>query len=361
MSLSRNTAEIYRLIMSLFLQRSRSALFHVPSADGGRSQLSSHFHHEQRYLQILSRRRQTWSNINSRSSRLYKYIQDQRRPILSHPWYAFCAHIPEVNSNITASLDPRPTQDALGLAHRLDTQSIHQACNIFEAKISTYDSVLLDSLINDEYRQAGTVCHSTEEYLATPHGQANAHVGLYSVNYIHNPAQIPTWWTSVEGHTNVSRPLFGLKIIDLTRIIAAPTIGRELAELGASVLRITSPNVPDVSLFNIDVGWGKWNSSLDLTQKRDRATLKALILESDVVIDGYRPGVMDKWGFGKDEILEMFQGREKGVILARENCFVSVSELFSILSHSQARIIVLHRAGMVLGRRARDGNRSVMR
>jgi crotonobetainyl-CoA:carnitine CoA-transferase CaiB-like acyl-CoA transferase len=113
----------------------------------------------------------------------------------------------------------------------------------------------------------------------------------------------------------------GLKVLDLTRIIASPTITRELAELGASVLRITSPNVPDMTALLADLGWGKWNAHLDLTCLPDRERLRALILESDVVVDGYRPGVMEKWGFGKEEILKMFEGKKRGVIYVRENCY----------------------------------------
>ena len=60
---------------------------------------------------------------------------------------------------------------------------------------------------------------------------------------------------------------------------------------------------------------------MDLTCLPDRERLRALILESDVVVDGYRPGVMAKWGFGKEDILKMFEGKKKGVVYVRENCY----------------------------------------
>jgi crotonobetainyl-CoA:carnitine CoA-transferase CaiB-like acyl-CoA transferase len=113
-----------------------------------------------------------------------------------------------------------------------------------------------------------------------------------------------------------------MKVLDLTRIIAGPAISRELAELGASVMRITAPHQPDISALHVDLNWGKWNASLDLRDEGDRDKLRALILQSDVVLDGYRPGVMEKWGFGKDDILSLFEGRERGIIYARENCYV---------------------------------------
>jgi len=218
-------------------------------------------------------------------------------------------------------MNPRICQDALNIPRGLDVSDIATAGKIYEERVSQFNSGDIEALMNDRYRQAGTTCLSTEEYKASPHGRANAHVGLYEIHHINNDRQKPSWWKPVEGLTNASRPLFGLKVIDLTRIIASPTIGRELAELGASVLRITSPNVTDMSSLNLDLGWGKWNAHLDLTKEADRLQLKTLIEESDVVIDGYRPGVMKKWGFGKEDILKMFEDKEKGIIYAHENCY----------------------------------------
>ncbi|CAA7257389.1 unnamed protein product [Cyclocybe aegerita] len=225
--------------------------------------------------------------------------------------------------HLHASLNAAPSQEALGLDNLLDTKDLthEDSCRIYEGKISHHNATDIEALINDQYRQAGTTCWSTEEYKASEHGKANANVGLFEVHHIPNPKQAPGWWTPVEGHTSAARPLFGLKVLDLTRIIAGPTIARELAELGASVLRITSPNVTDLTIMGVDLSWGKWNAYLDLKKEEDRATLRALVEESDVVVDGYRPGVMQKWGFGKDDILGMFKDKERGIIYVHENCY----------------------------------------
>ncbi|KXN81470.1 hypothetical protein AN958_04551 [Leucoagaricus sp. SymC.cos] len=84
-------------------------------------------------------------------------------------------------------------------------------------------------------------------------------------------------------------------------MVASPTITRELAELGASVLRTTSPHVTDLSSLRLDLGWGKWNARLDVRKEDDRNEVE-LIMDTDVVVDGYRPGVMKKWGFGMEEV-----------------------------------------------------------
>ncbi|KAB8345988.1 hypothetical protein FH972_023040 [Carpinus fangiana] len=86
-------------------------------------------------------------------------------------------------------------------------------------------------------------------------------------------------------------------------------------------MRVTASHLPDFDVLHPDLSWGKWNCSLDLRQEGDREKLKALIMEADVVISGYRPGVMEKWGFGPEDVLEMTKDRESGIIVARENCY----------------------------------------
>lgn len=178
----------------------------------------------------------------------------------------------------------------------------------------------LDRLENEEYRQAGTICYTSEEYFNTEHGKANAHVGLYELKEIKNPSQAPCWWTD-NSQTSPKRPLGGLKVVDLTRIIAAPAISRGLAELGASVMRITCPRLPDYSLLHQDLNWGKWNACLDFTLEDDRMKMRQLILEADVVVLGYRPGVLDKFGFDADSIIRLCEGRDRGIVVVRENCY----------------------------------------
>ncbi|KXN81474.1 Succinate--hydroxymethylglutarate CoA-transferase [Leucoagaricus sp. SymC.cos] len=224
--------------------------------------------------------------------------------------------------HVHGSMDTGPSQKALGIDRtpHLTTSSFKEACDIMETSTLQHTANELDELMNETYRQAGTICHSITEYRETPHGRANAHVGLYEIHQHTSSTQHPSWWSSIQNHSSPARPLFALKVLDITRIIAAPTITRELAELGASVLRITSPHITDMSQLQLDLGWGKWNAHLDLRKEEDRMKLKELILEADVV-DGYRPGVLQKWGFGKEDILEMVSERERGIIYAHENCY----------------------------------------
>lgn len=222
------------------------------------------------------------------------------------------------------SLNPEVSQKALGIPHyhQLEENNMKVASRMYQAKVAEYNAADIDALMNNEHKQAGTICWSTSEFKESEHGKANAHVGLYELHRFPSATQKPTWWKEIP-ETGPARPLAGLKVVDLARIIAAPVVTRELAELGASVMRVTAPHITDYTILQIDMGWGKWESQLDLRQASDRDALRDLILEADVVLDGYRPGVMDKYGFGKNDILQLFEGKDRGIIYAHENCYVS--------------------------------------
>ncbi|EEU43602.1 uncharacterized protein NECHADRAFT_45502 [Fusarium vanettenii 77-13-4] len=218
------------------------------------------------------------------------------------------------------SLNPTPTLQNVGLPAELDVGTYEDGVQIFQNAFSKLDSEKLQA-ITDETRQAGTICYTTGEYLQSKHGRANEHVGLWEIHDRPNTNQVPCWFASPNVQADPSRPLAGLKVVDLTRIIAGPSITRSLAELGASVMRCTAPHLPDVVSLQADLNWGKWNCSLDLRVQKDCEQLRRLILEADVVVQGYRPGVLDKYGFGQDDIIDMCKGRDEGVIYVRENCY----------------------------------------
>jgi hypothetical protein len=112
-----------------------------------------------------------------------------------------------------------------------------------------------------------------------------------------------------------------LKVVDLTRIVAGPSIGRSLAEMGASVMRVTGPHIADFSGLHPDLNWGKWNCHLDLRQEEDKAKFRELLLGADVVVNGYRPGVLDKYGAGWEDVFKLGKERGRGFIYVRECCF----------------------------------------
>lgn len=226
--------------------------------------------------------------------------------------------------HIHASMNPDPTLSALGLpseAPRNESDSYEMVVERFQSVLSKTDPYELDHRINEKFRQAGTIAWTTEEYLTSPHGQANAHVGLYEMHAAHT-GHAPCWWPNDNSlPSSAKRPLAGLRVLDLTRVIAAPTITRSLAEMGASVMRVTGP-VTDFGGTLPDLNWGKWNCKLDINHLDDRNRLIALIQGADVVVESYRPGVMERKGFGREAIFGMIKGRSRGgIVHVRVNCY----------------------------------------
>ena len=89
----------------------------------------------------------------------------------------------------------------------------------------------------------------------------------------------------------------GLRVLDLTRVLAGPTCTRLLADQGADVLRITAPHLPDSGFLDWDTGVGKRNAFLDLRQSADRRELWRLVETADVFCQAYRPGTIAARGF----------------------------------------------------------------
>jgi hypothetical protein len=218
-------------------------------------------------------------------------------------------------------MNPNPTLDSVGLPYEREAATQEEGWAPFMEKISQLTAEEMQHRVTDVHRQAGTICWSIEEYRASAHGRANAHVGLYEIH--HRPisaSQTAGWWRK-SPQTSAQRPLAGLKVVELGRAVAAPTIARGLAELGASVMRITAPHLADLSSVHPDLNWGKWNACLDLRRPTDCEKLRGLILDADVVIQGYRPGVLEKYGFGHEGVLEMCKDRDFGIIYVRENSY----------------------------------------
>ncbi len=88
------------------------------------------------------------------------------------------------------------------------------------------------------------------------------------------------------------RPLVGIRVLDLTRVLAGPTCARTLAEHGADVMKITAAHLPNLGYQEWDTGHGKLSAHLDLRAPGDVETLRGLVREADVFSQGYRPGTL---------------------------------------------------------------------
>ncbi len=113
-------------------------------------------------------------------------------------------------------------------------------------------------------------------------------------------------------------PLQGLRVLDLTRLLPGPVATLRLAELGADVLKIEEPGAGDAArammqnaadraagqpgVFYRIVNRGKRETRLDLKSETGRTVLRALVREADVLVESFRPGVMQRLGLGHDTL-----------------------------------------------------------
>ncbi|WEK60233.1 MAG: CoA transferase [Candidatus Microbacterium colombiense] len=114
---------------------------------------------------------------------------------------------------------------------------------------------------------------------------------------------------SIAHTTNHGRPLDGIRVLDLTRVIAGPVCARTLALLGADVLRIDPPDLPEPEWQHLDTGHGKRSALLDARSPR----LHELLASADVVVLGYRPAALTRLGIDPDQLSD----RYPGLIVAR--------------------------------------------
>lgn len=103
-------------------------------------------------------------------------------------------------------------------------------------------------------------------------------------------------------------PASGVKVLDLTRVIAGPVGTRMLAALGADVLRVDHPARPELALHAIDGVIGKASTTLDAITQSGYDVLHGLVDEADVVVTGYRPGSLRRLGLDADQVAERHPG-----------------------------------------------------
>ncbi|KAK3296090.1 CoA-transferase family III domain-containing protein [Chaetomium fimeti] len=228
--------------------------------------------------------------------------------------------------HIHGSLDADVTLQMLGLPkENPEMTDYHTIIDYIESAVKKHSAAELDAL-NVAHRQAGIQALTWPQFQATPHGKAMLDLPPLTIrpnpsdDRTTPPAPFPPPPTPSSGPQYA---LAGIKVLELCRIIAGPTIGRSLAAHGAQVIKVTSPHLPDVPFFQLDVNTGKHAVHLDLRRScpHDRAAFAALLADADVLIDGYRPGALARLGYGPAFLGELARQRGKGFVYVAEDCF----------------------------------------
>jgi hypothetical protein len=129
---------------------------------------------------------------------------------------------------------------------------------------------------------------SSTDWKTHPQGAA---VGVEPLIALTRHQAAPGAW-----HPRKERPLAGIRVLDLTRILAGPIATRFLAGYGAEVLRVDPPGWDEGAVIS-EICLGKNCARLDLERREDRARFETLLAEADLLVHGYRPGALDELGY----------------------------------------------------------------
>ncbi|KAI1175996.1 CoA-transferase family III [Nemania sp. FL0916] len=222
--------------------------------------------------------------------------------------------------HIHGSLDASKTLNMIGLpAFCPGLIDYRQCIQTIESAVKRFSVEELE-LQNQRFRQAGTVVLTLDQYRETPHGRQLHSLPPFTVQPLELTTP-PVPLVKPRGRVVQLQCLHGIRVIELCRVIAGPTIGKSLAAHGASVLKVTSSRLPDVPFFQLDVNTGKHTTSLHLKDPADRATFEDLLATADVILDGYRPSTIARLGYSPEALAVMAAKRGRGIIYVAEDCF----------------------------------------
>ncbi len=188
---------------------------------------------------------------------------------------------------------PNHREAALGvLGVEEDREAVRRA-------VAKWDALELEEAIIAA-RGAGGMVRSMAEWAQHPQAAAVASLPLMEIERIGDspPEPLP------EG----PRPLSGVRVLDLTRVLAGPTCARTLAEHGADVMKVAASHLPSNRSQEYDTGHGKLSTFLDLRDAEQMETLRGLVREADVFSQGYRPGTLAQRGLSPDELAGLRPG-----------------------------------------------------
>ena len=152
-----------------------------------------------------------------------------------------------------------------------------------------------------------TALRTAAEWQSSPHGQAVSDMPVLIDRIGDGPPEpLPP----------AARPLAGLRVLDLTRIIAGPVCTRILAAHGSEVMLVTGPHLPSIPVLVMDTGRGKRSTQLDLRTEVGRTALAGLARGADVFVQNYRPGGLASLGFGPAALAALRPGIVAGSLSA---------------------------------------------
>lgn len=235
----------------------------------------------------------------------YRVVENARHEAMirvTQPWPTrdgrwFLPHfgLPNLQERVLKVLDCELTPESVGPA------------------VAKWNAMDLEDAI-DGARACGAMVRSNAEWLDHPHGQVLKAKPIVEIIKVadSDPEPLPDL-----GGIADAQPLTGLRVLDLTRILAGPIAARTLAENGADVLMVTAEQLPQIREHVMDTSHGKRSCFLDLKTPAGVAQLKELAQTADVFSQGYRPGIMSGLGLAPEDLAQI----RPGIVCLSISCF----------------------------------------
>lgn len=226
---------------------------------------------------------------------------------------------PEVWYSFHGSMNADPVLRSVGIDPNTPIKTNEEAAAHISKHVSKLspEKLEMNNLLNGF---CGSICFTPKQWRESEMGRSLAAHPL--VNVKAQPQAVPTPPVAFPPlDPSDKRPLAGVKVVEMTRVIAGPQIGTILAAYGADVIRVNPPHLPDISIMQLTLNAGKRTIAIDLRNDADAALLASLVGDCDVFIQGFRLNKMPKYGLGLDNLLQMAGERGRGIVYVSENCY----------------------------------------
>ncbi|KAI8253087.1 Succinate--hydroxymethylglutarate CoA-transferase [Colletotrichum sp. SAR11_239] len=226
---------------------------------------------------------------------------------------------PEVWYSLHGSMNAEPVLRSIGVDPSTPAKTPEEAARLIAQHTSKLspEKIEMTNLLNGF---CGSICFTPKQWRESEMGRSLSRHPL--VNVQKQEQAIPTPPVAFPPlDPNDKRPLAGVKVVEMTRVIAGPQIGTILAAYGADVIRVNPPHLPDINIMQLTLNAGKRTIAIDLRKDEDAAILKSLVSDCDVFIQGFRINKMPKFGLGLNDLLKMAGERGRGIVYVSENCF----------------------------------------
>lgn len=167
-----------------------------------------------------------------------------------------------------------------------------------------------------QFGAVAAVARTPSEWLETSLSRSTSQIPLIDVDVDQDQDQAQVEEKQSNGATS-NKPLAGIRVLDLTRVLAGPICCRTLAQYGADVVRIWHSSALDTESVLRDTSRGKRSLELDLKSADGIARLRELLVDTDVIVSAFRPGVMERLGLGDATLARDFPR----LIVARVTAF----------------------------------------